>query len=96
MASKIFVYRPSDANGDMAGIAYAEDGDELACHISSAYGFFRGDMGLLGDSGMGSHKHKLYREKYPDGFELIEVIGREALEIHIAAGDIKGLSFDAT
>ena len=94
--SKIYVYRPTTAYVDCAGVAFAEDGDEIAVHISSSHSWFRSDMGLSGEAGIGRGKHQKYREKYPDGYELVEVIGREALQAHIDAGDIKGLSFVET
>lgn len=76
---KIYVYRPHKQLVDAEGIAYAEDGEVLGRHISSAYGWFKVDMGLS----CRCYHHAKYEEKYPGGFELVEVIGEEELRKHI-------------
>ena len=53
-------------------LALSEDGYIIAGHICSHEGFIPGDMGLDSD-----RKHDLYREKYPDGFELKYLDGLE-------------------
>lgn len=65
---KIYVF-PSHANpqGDCAYIAVAEDGEEIAGHVSSSEGFGKSDMGVTWP---GAAKHEAYRKKYPDGYEL--------------------------
>ena len=87
---KIFVYRPTEAFRDCAGVAFAEDGEKLAAHISSGLSWFRHDMGLTSD-----WQHERYRAKYPDGYELVECIGREQLQKHIDDGGLRGITFDA-
>lgn len=65
---KIYVF-PShpDPRGDCAYFAVAEDGEELASHVSSGVGFGKMDMGLT----MPNHsKHDIYKAKYPNGYEL--------------------------
>ena len=88
LSGNIYVYRPTHDCADCAGVAYAADGDEIAWHVSSSYSWFQRDMGLIGEC-----KHDKYQAKYPDGFKLIEVVGRESLQSHIDAGDISGLTF---
>lgn len=78
--STIYIYRPHKESRDCAGVAYDEEGNELAFHVSSNYGFFRSDMGLTrapdGEPvGFGVKKHERYAERYPDGYVLEEVIG---------------------
>lgn len=65
---KIYVF-PVHASpkGDCQYIAVAQDGDELAGHISSSEDWGKVDMGIMDPTG---YKHKFYREKYPDGYEL--------------------------
>lgn len=89
---KIFVYRPI-LDGECGAVAYSDDGDEIAFHFSSSYDFFRSDMGLNGEVGIGKIKLKLYREKCPEGFELVECIGKAALEKYIDSGELKNVSF---
>ena len=89
---KIFVYRPTKDSRDCAGVAYSEDGEILCFHVSSNYGFFRDDMGFNGDVRMAASKYPRYREKYPAGFELVEVIGMEAMDELIDSGAVKGLA----
>lgn len=76
MANKIYVYRPHDLPQDAAGIAYDEDGKEIAGHISSDFHFWCNDMGLTDPiTGIGRSKHEKYKERYPDGYELEAVVG---------------------
>lgn len=72
----IYIYRPHKYTGDCEGVAYAEDGQVLAHHVSSCYGWFCHDMGLEGSE----WHHEAYRAKYPGGFDLVEVIGPDALK----------------
>ena len=88
---KIFVYRPI-RDGACGAVAYSDDGEEIVFHFSSSYDFFRFDMGLNGEVGIGKSKLKLYREKCPEGFELVECIGRAALEKYIDSGELKNFS----
>lgn len=50
---------------DIACVAVADDGEELASHISSSETWAKHDLGVTSD-----RKHDLYRAKYPDGFEV--------------------------
>jgi hypothetical protein len=94
----IFIYRPTDEDRDSAAVAYAEDGEDLCFHVSSSMSFFRSDMGLSissdgKPSGIAQSKIRAYEEKYPNGYNLIEVIGKNALQEYINNGMLKGLSF---
>lgn len=65
---KIYVF-PVHANpkGDCAYIAVAEDGEEVAGHVSSSEDWGKADMGVTNPKG---YKHEEYRKKYPNGYEL--------------------------
>ena len=89
---KIFVYRPI-SNGACNAVAYSDNGKEITQHFSSSYDFFRYDMGLNGEVGIGKSKFQYYREECPEGFELVECIGRAALEKYIDSGELKNFSF---
>lgn len=89
---KIFVYRPHGDRSDCAGFAYTDEGVIVAQHVSSSLGWFQRDMGLHEGS---ECKHDAYSNAYPDGrFELVQVIGRDALQEIIDAGEVTGLSFE--
>ncbi len=60
----IFICRKFD-NGDVAALAVAEDGNEIAGHLSSTVDFAKFDMGITSKI-----KHEVYAEKYPAGYEL--------------------------
>lgn len=82
MSNTIYVYRPTDAKVVAIGQAFDEDGYKIAGQVSSSIEFFRADMGLSKPlTGFGEEKHELYKERYPDGYELKEVVGKEALEV---------------
>ena len=68
MKPKIYVF-PVHANpkGDCQYIAVAEDGDEIAGHVSSGEGWGQYDMGITPGS---TRHHDDYQRKYPDGYEL--------------------------
>jgi hypothetical protein len=71
---KIFVYvQGRDGDGDLVGVALAEDGTVLAAHLSSSRSWFTRDMGLTSE-----RKHDAYRAHYPMGYELVEVADDEA------------------
>lgn len=55
----------STPGGDVVGFAMSEDGEGLTSHYSSSVEFSKHDMGLVSD-----WKHDVYKEKYPDGYEL--------------------------
>ncbi len=56
--------------GDVISCAMTEDGEVLAEHLSSSESWARHDMGLESD-----WKHDRYRERFPDGYELLWVGG---------------------
>lgn len=56
-------------DGDIAGVAIAQDGQVLASHLSTNKGWLRSDLGLTSKS-----KHDLYESKYPKGYEIIDCI----------------------
>lgn len=70
---KIFVFPevPDREFGDCVYVAVAEDGAQLAWHVSSSEGFGKMDMGLT--SGPTGAKHQAYRSKYPNGYDLVWV-----------------------
>lgn len=65
---KIYVF-PVHANPevDCAYIAIAEDGEEVAGHVSSCESWGKADMGVTNPK---SYNHEKYKAKYPDGYEL--------------------------
>ena len=88
---KIFLFVNSGHGTDwQCGAALSEDGEFLAGHVSSSLGFARHDMGLTSD-----RKHEHYKERYPDGFELVWVDDARTHEgllaahaKHVAAGKL--------
>lgn len=66
---KIFVVAYGEPDW-VLGYAIAEDGTCIASHCSSHRGWTRHDMGVEGSD----RKHDSYKEKYPDGYELINLI----------------------
>ena len=73
MKPKIYVFVARQAlNGECHMLAVAEDGEEIAWHISSNVSFGQFDMGLVGHSEQGPaiKKHDKYNAKYPEGYEL--------------------------
>jgi hypothetical protein len=68
---KIYVFpaRP-DPKGDCAYLAVAEDGDDLASHVSSSPSWGKRDMGVAEGC---TNNHDKYCEKYPDGYDLVWV-----------------------
>ena len=88
---RIFVYRPHDRFADASGIAYAEDGEQVAHWVSSSHDWFRRDMGLHSES---TRCHDLYATKYPRAYELVECVGRDALQARIDSGELRNVSFD--
>jgi len=62
--------------GDVYGRALAEDGTGLDGHLSSNETFSKHDMGLTS-----IWKHEIYREHYPNGYEL-EWIDAKDLDTH--------------
>lgn len=69
------------------GYGMAEDGNVLAGHISSSYGWSRRDVGTPSDpgdtggwqvEGIGEGKHEKYAAHYPGGY-IFEWVPREAL-----------------
>ena len=66
MKPKIYIFMANPFGPDCAMIAVAEDGEEVAAHVSSTVDWGKVDMGL----GASRNKHDLYAAKYPDGYEL--------------------------
>lgn len=86
---KIFVFCNSSSPGWVSMSALTEDGEFIAGHACSELGWGPHDMGMVGD-----WKHEHYRERYPDGFELVWVPKpKESAELmaahakHVAAGE---------
>lgn len=55
-------------NGDVVACAIAEDGTQLARHVSSSESWAKSDIGLTSD-----RKHDLYQAHYPMGYKLVWV-----------------------
>lgn len=71
------VIRDAEITGDVVGHALSEDGVHLASHFCSGVNWAKHDMGLTSE-----WKHDIYRETYPDGFEL-EWVDYEDLDTHV-------------
>lgn len=69
-------HKTRGGEGDVIGVALAEDGECLARHLSSGPGFAKCDMGITGKS-----KHDRYAAKYPEGYTL-EWIDEKDLDNH--------------
>lgn len=65
---KIFIVAQPLGGGEYLGAALAEDGTGLAEHYCSNKLWVKHDMGLNS-----RRKHEIYREHYPDGYELVDV-----------------------
>jgi hypothetical protein len=77
--NKIFLWCipcPTWGEDAVLGYALAEDGTGLSSHLSSNIDFSKHDMGLTSD-----WKHDVYKEHYPDGYEL-EWIEEKDLDNH--------------
>lgn len=74
---KIFIVAQPLANGDVIGQALAEDGIGLAGHLSSNRMYVKHDMGINS-----RWKHEIYREYYPDGYELVDLTDLSEEELH--------------
>ncbi len=67
--NKIYVFKANRFGPtDISCLAVADDGDELANHVSSNESFARFDMGVTS-----KNKHEIYKKKFPEGFEVIWV-----------------------
>jgi hypothetical protein len=67
--SKIFCFVNSQPMPDWLNVvAISEDGDCLAGHVSSNASWAKHDIGVTSN-----WKHEHYKEKYPDGYEVIWV-----------------------
>jgi hypothetical protein len=64
--SKIFCFINGGNSLGVQVCALSEDGNGLAGHLSSNEGWAKHDIGINSD-----WKHEKYKEKYPDGYELI-------------------------
>jgi hypothetical protein len=50
---------------DLIGVAFDEEGRQIASHISSTVDWVKHDMGITS-----THKHGTYQARYPDGFTV--------------------------
>lgn len=68
MASKIycFINGKIQGIGDLSVVALAEDGEQLAGHVSSSESYAKHDIGINS-----TWKHDKYKAHYPDGYELV-------------------------
>lgn len=86
--SKVFVWCcPSGIGSDVIGYALAEDGTDLAYHISSNESFSKHDMGVTSN-----WHHKEYKEHYPNGFEVVWVDDPQSNDEFIAAFSLRSES----
>lgn len=66
MKSKIFIWCSHCSDNCHYMVASTEDDNEtIARHVSSDHEYGKYDMGFSS-----SKKHEIYKEKYPDGYEL--------------------------
>lgn len=66
--NKIYVFAAYKyGTGDVGLVAVAEDGQQVAGHVSSSVDWGKRDMGLTPSC---NWKHDLYAKKYPNGYEL--------------------------
>lgn len=63
---KIYAFINGGSPGWYSAVAVAEDGEVLAGHVCSHSSFGPHDMGATSE-----WKHESYREKYPEGFEVV-------------------------
>ena len=68
----IYLWREADDFIDRPGIAYDEEGNQLAFHVSSSFSWFKQDM---------MHPDKLaeYHNRYPLRYRIELIAGKEAL-----------------
>jgi hypothetical protein len=71
---KIFVFVNGSSGMGYHGCAIAEDGTALAGHCSSNLMWLYHDMGLRPHNG-DNWQHDKYAAHYPDGYDLVDVIG---------------------
>ncbi len=83
MKPRIFVYRPHKKQEATVAKAYAEDGRVLYSAKSHWLSWFRNDTGLFGDGGpgRGGEAHTAYATAFPEGYDLVEVIGVNDLQV---------------
>lgn len=74
--AKIFIFINSNRPGWVIPLALAEDGYCLANHCCSHECFVKHDMGIGSD-----WKHEIYKEHYPDGYEL-EYVEEKDIKTH--------------
>jgi len=65
---KIYAFINSKCSFGVNVLALSEGGEVLTRHTSSSKGWAKHDIGITSD-----WKHKIYDEKYPEGWELIWV-----------------------
>ena len=56
----------AEPTGDTMGYAFSEDKELIASHVSSGINWTKHDMGITSD-----WKQAYYKEKYPEGYELV-------------------------
>ena len=67
---KIFAFINERLGSDVIVTALAESGDFLASHYSSTENYAKYDIGVTSE-----RKHDLFKEHYPNGYELVWVDG---------------------
>lgn len=74
--TKIYCFINSRSNWGFEVVALAEDGRNVAGHVSSSKGYAMHDIGITSD-----WKHEIYKELFPEGYEL-EWIEEDDLDGH--------------
>ena len=75
---KVFIYRPTSESVDCAALVLNEEGEILGSHVSSSLVWAQRDIA----------RH------VPQGAEAVWCVGREALQIQIDSGALRGVSFE--
>lgn len=60
------IIRDAEPTGDVMGYAVTKDFAEITSHFSSGVNWSKHDMGITSD-----WKHDIYKQTYPNGYELI-------------------------
>ena len=74
---KIFCFLNTVRAGEGVAYAMAEDGTVLATHLCSSERFVSHDLGVI--DGCSPTKHIVYRQHYPDGYDMEFVLTKDVL-----------------
>ena len=65
---KIYCFIDDESTGLLHVVAVSAEGTAMCGHLSSSVGFAKHDIGITSE-----WKHDIYKEVYPDGYELVWV-----------------------